>query len=223
MNEFHLENVAEREMAPGFFARMVHSDNMTFAYWKILEGSGLPDHAHPHEQVFNLLEGTFELRVDGESKVFTPGSVVAIMVATTRLICMTPPDTMPGIERLMTFFTSGVSRGQRGTSRMPARRQAIARSAYCAMPEAKRPQAKMYPVCGVFPVAMSHATTFDAIMTTLSNIGAAAAAVKRLRLLRTPDCNAVRDMNSRYGKQMRVRSTASWNVSPFALNPGAIT
>ena len=78
MNEFHLEDVTEREMAPGFFARMVHSDNMTFAYWKILEGSGLPDHAHPHEQVFNLLEGTFELRVDGESKVFTPGSVVAI-------------------------------------------------------------------------------------------------------------------------------------------------
>ena len=78
MNVFELEQVEERELAPGFFARMVHSKNMTFAYWHILEGSDLPDHSHPHEQVFNLLEGTFELRVSGESRVFSPGTVVVI-------------------------------------------------------------------------------------------------------------------------------------------------
>ncbi|MFA0889791.1 MAG: cupin domain-containing protein [Synergistales bacterium] len=79
MNVFELEKVQERELAPGFFARMVHSGNMTFAYWRILEGSGLPAHSHPHEQVVNLLEGTFELTVAGESRVLVPGNDVVVV------------------------------------------------------------------------------------------------------------------------------------------------
>ena len=79
MNVFKLEQVEERELAPGFFARMVHTGNMTFAYWRILEGSGLPAHSHPHEQVVNLLEGSFELTVNGESRVLVPGSDVVVV------------------------------------------------------------------------------------------------------------------------------------------------
>ena len=69
--------------------------------------------------------------------------VVAIMVAITRLICMMPPETMPGTDSAITRFTSGVSFGHFGHSGMPARRQATASSAYCAMPAAKMPQAKI--------------------------------------------------------------------------------
>jgi quercetin dioxygenase-like cupin family protein len=78
MNFFELAQVEERELAPGFHARMVHSGNMTFAYWRIEEGSALRAHGHPHEQVVNLLEGKFELTVDGESRVLVSGNVVAI-------------------------------------------------------------------------------------------------------------------------------------------------
>ena len=73
-----LVEVEEREMAPGFRARMVHSDNMTIAFWQIDVGAALPAHSHPHEQVFTLLEGEFELTVGDEKRVNKPGAVVVI-------------------------------------------------------------------------------------------------------------------------------------------------
>jgi len=73
-----LENIEEREMVPGYRARFVHTDNMTFAYWNIDAGASLPEHSHPHEQVYTLLEGEFELTVSGEARVTTPGAVAVI-------------------------------------------------------------------------------------------------------------------------------------------------
>jgi quercetin dioxygenase-like cupin family protein len=78
MNLIKLYEMAEREMVPGYHAKFVHSENMTLAYWNIDEGNSLPKHAHPHEQVVNLIEGSFEVTVDGEAKVLEPGSVVVI-------------------------------------------------------------------------------------------------------------------------------------------------
>ncbi len=73
-----LDQIDEKEIVPGFKAKFVHTDNMTFAYWKITAGSSLPDHKHVHEQVANLIEGTFELTVDGETRTLTPGTPVVI-------------------------------------------------------------------------------------------------------------------------------------------------
>ncbi|KUO69303.1 MAG: cupin [Clostridia bacterium BRH_c25] len=78
MNLIKLNEMAEREMVPGYHARFVHSENVTIAYWNIVGGNSLPKHAHPHEQVVNLIEGSFELTVDGEALVLEPGSVVVI-------------------------------------------------------------------------------------------------------------------------------------------------
>lgn len=73
-----LENIQEREMVPGFHARFVHTDHMTLAYWRVEAGAALPEHAHPHEQVTNLIQGEFELTVEGESQRLGPGGVVTI-------------------------------------------------------------------------------------------------------------------------------------------------
>jgi quercetin dioxygenase-like cupin family protein len=78
MNFFHLEELTQREIIPGAWARFVHSESMTVAYWNINEGTLFPDHSHPHEQVFILLEGTFELTVNGKTEVFDSNSVVLI-------------------------------------------------------------------------------------------------------------------------------------------------
>jgi quercetin dioxygenase-like cupin family protein len=74
----HLKDIKEREILPGYRARFVHSDTMTVAHWNIEAHHDMPEHAHPHEQIFNLLEGTFKLTVAGETVVAEPGTVVII-------------------------------------------------------------------------------------------------------------------------------------------------
>ena len=73
-----LDTVPEREMFPGFHGRMVHSDTMTFAWWRVDAGAGVPEHAHPHEQVVNMLEGELALTVDGTELSLRAGDVVTI-------------------------------------------------------------------------------------------------------------------------------------------------
>jgi len=73
-----LESLPEKEIFPGYFARFIHSKNMSFAYWNIKAGSVIYEHAHVHEQVVNGLEGRFELTVDGEPMIIEPGGVVVI-------------------------------------------------------------------------------------------------------------------------------------------------
>jgi quercetin dioxygenase-like cupin family protein len=73
-----LQAIKSREVFPGFHGRFIHSDQMTFAYWEIKKGRSLPEHAHMHEQVANILEGEFELTLDGTPFVLKPGSVLPI-------------------------------------------------------------------------------------------------------------------------------------------------
>ena len=57
---------------------MVHSAAMTFAHWSITAGAVLPEHAHVHEQVVNMLDGEFELTINGETQRLGPGWVAII-------------------------------------------------------------------------------------------------------------------------------------------------
>ena len=73
-----LSDIQEREMFPRFRARFVHTDRMTCAYWTITAGAALPEHAHTHEQVSNIIRGRFEMTLDGETQTIEPGGVVVI-------------------------------------------------------------------------------------------------------------------------------------------------
>jgi hypothetical protein len=44
MNHIKLDDQSPREIMPGFFGKLVHSDNMTFAHWEIKAGAALPEH-----------------------------------------------------------------------------------------------------------------------------------------------------------------------------------
>ena len=74
----HLKNIEGREVVPGYYGQFIHSETMTVAHWHIEAHHEMPEHAHPHEQIFNLFEGTFELTVAGETVVAEPGTVVII-------------------------------------------------------------------------------------------------------------------------------------------------
>lgn len=74
----HLKNLPVREIIPGYKARFVHSDKMTCAYYRVKAGAPFPEHSHPHEQISNVLEGEFELTIDGETQILKPGLVAII-------------------------------------------------------------------------------------------------------------------------------------------------
>lgn len=74
----HLGELPTRELQPGHHGRFIHSEHTTHVYWEIEAGAELPEHSHPHEQIVNMLEGTYELVVDGASFVLCAGDVLVI-------------------------------------------------------------------------------------------------------------------------------------------------
>ena len=78
MGFIKLNDIDTKELIQGYNVKFIHSDNMTFAYWDIKAGSSLPEHSHPHEQVANIIDGQFELSINGETKIMSPGTVAII-------------------------------------------------------------------------------------------------------------------------------------------------
>jgi quercetin dioxygenase-like cupin family protein len=77
-DRYELAALEPRELVPGHHGRFVHSEHTTHVYWEIEAGAVLPEHSHPHEQIANVLEGTYELIVEGESFVLNAGDVLVI-------------------------------------------------------------------------------------------------------------------------------------------------
>ena len=67
-----------REPFAGYAGRFVHSQHMTLVDWTIAEGAEFPEHAHPHEQIMVVIDGRFELPIDGDTRVLNGGGVAII-------------------------------------------------------------------------------------------------------------------------------------------------
>ena len=73
-----LNDIPTQHLMPGFIARMLHSESMTFSQWEIQQGAILPEHSHPHEQISILVKGKFGFTLGSEYQEITPGIVVVI-------------------------------------------------------------------------------------------------------------------------------------------------
>lgn len=78
MGYHQLSELGTREPMAGFVGRFIHSERATLVYWAIKAGAQLPVHSHPHEQIVNMLEGEFELTIDGQTRRLTVGAVAVI-------------------------------------------------------------------------------------------------------------------------------------------------
>ena len=76
--KYQLKELKSHEVFPGFHGRFIHTDRMTLAFWEVTKGSSVPEHNHHHEQVVNMLEGEFELVVEGVLHRLTPGIIVTV-------------------------------------------------------------------------------------------------------------------------------------------------
>ena len=73
-----IKELPTKEVIKGYNARTIHTGTMSFVYWQVEAGAAMPMHSHLHEQVAHVLEGTFELTVDGETRLLEPGTVAVI-------------------------------------------------------------------------------------------------------------------------------------------------
>ena len=73
-----IENIKPKEIVKGYHGRFVHMESFTYAYWEVEAGAEIPLHSHVHEQMMQVLEGEFELTVNGKTKVYKPGTIVTI-------------------------------------------------------------------------------------------------------------------------------------------------
>jgi quercetin dioxygenase-like cupin family protein len=73
-----LDAIAARDIFPGLRARIVHTERTSQSWVEIDDGASFPEHRHPHEQVVNVLDGTLELSVSGETHLLRPGDVFII-------------------------------------------------------------------------------------------------------------------------------------------------
>ena len=73
-----IEKLQIRELIPGFNGKFIHTEKVTVAFWEINEGSELPVHAHPHEQITIVQEGKLALTMNDESRILEPGMVMTV-------------------------------------------------------------------------------------------------------------------------------------------------
>jgi len=74
----NINDIPEKEIIPGYFLKLVHTENVTIAYWRILKNMAMPEHAHPNEQTTNIIEGEFEIIINNQHRIIKSGDIVVI-------------------------------------------------------------------------------------------------------------------------------------------------
>ncbi|MRX63272.1 cupin domain-containing protein [Maribacter luteus] len=74
----NLSNIPSKEIMPGYHGKLVHSENMSIAFWEVEKDAEVPEHSHMNEQIMHVIEGTFEFTLDGVTDVYIPGDLVII-------------------------------------------------------------------------------------------------------------------------------------------------
>ena len=62
-----------KQLSEGVELRAASGEKMTLTLFSLSEGSSIPEHSHPHEQVGTVLKGSLELIIGHEKKIVTAG------------------------------------------------------------------------------------------------------------------------------------------------------
>jgi quercetin dioxygenase-like cupin family protein len=76
---FHqFADIPAKEIAPGFFSKLIHTDNNTINFIEVKAGNAVPRHQHMHQQCAFVIEGKFELTVNDVSRILEPGTFAVV-------------------------------------------------------------------------------------------------------------------------------------------------
>ena len=72
------DDIDTKEIAPGFFSKLIHTDTNTINFITVAAGCSVPRHQHVHEQLSFVIEGKFELTVNEVPQVLDAGLFAVI-------------------------------------------------------------------------------------------------------------------------------------------------
>jgi len=72
------DDIQVKEIAPGFFSKLIHTDNNTINFIEVKAGSSIARHQHLHEQCSFAIEGKFELTVNDMPQILDAGTFAVI-------------------------------------------------------------------------------------------------------------------------------------------------
>lgn len=75
---YQLDELASVPLREGITARFIAGGRMMFSFVHLAPGATMPEHAHPHEQLGYLIEGTMRLKIGAEERLLQPGEAYAI-------------------------------------------------------------------------------------------------------------------------------------------------
>jgi len=70
---FKFDDIGTKEVAPGFFSKLIHTETNTINFIDVRAGSSIPLHRHVNEQCTFAIEGQFELTVSDVPQILQPG------------------------------------------------------------------------------------------------------------------------------------------------------
>lgn len=74
----NLASIKSKELMPGYHGKMVHGQQLTWAFWTVEQGAEVPEHQHPHEQIMHVVNGEFEFTLNGNTQIYSAGDIVPI-------------------------------------------------------------------------------------------------------------------------------------------------
>jgi quercetin dioxygenase-like cupin family protein len=72
------EDIETKEIAPGYFSKLIHTANNTINFIEVKAGNTVPRHKHMHQQCSFVIEGQFELTVNDVPQVLDSGLFAVI-------------------------------------------------------------------------------------------------------------------------------------------------
>ena len=89
MTTIDISTLAVVERLPGWRGRTFDSASMTFAHYAFDAGATIHEHAHPQEEVYEVVEGELEITVAGVATRVRPG-----------LVSIVPPNTRHAVRAI---------------------------------------------------------------------------------------------------------------------------
>ncbi|MCG9126827.1 cupin domain-containing protein [Candidatus Poribacteria bacterium] len=74
----NINSQPEISVFDGVKIQTIHGEKIMLSYVHLEPHSIVAEHSHPHEQMGMVLEGTFELTIDGESRTLNKGDTYLI-------------------------------------------------------------------------------------------------------------------------------------------------